>query len=120
MSLIIENDLLRILENIDLRKLRSKTVLVTGSNGLIGTYILKLLYLANKKQNLNAKVIGISKNHPNSLLSEAKNDKNFRFYKKNLAEDFELDEKPDFIIHAATYAQPAKFLENKLETIKLN
>jgi dTDP-glucose 4,6-dehydratase/UDP-glucuronate decarboxylase len=120
MSLIIEKDLLKILEKVDLNKLRDKTFLITGSNGLIGTYIVRLLQLANKKQNLSIKVIGISKNEPNDLLSEIKDDKNFTFYKKNLAEDFEFDEEVDYILHAATYAQPAKFLENKLETIKLN
>ena len=120
MSLIIEKDLLEISGNIELNKLRDKTVLITGSNGLIGTYIIKLFYLANKKQDLNIKVIGISKNEPNELLSTTRDDKNFAFYKKNLAKDFEFNEEVNYIIHAATYAQPAKFLENKLETIKLN
>lgn len=120
MNLVIEKDLLESLEKVNLGKLRDKTVLIAGSNGLIGTYITLLLYFANKKQNLNIKVIGISKNEPNELLSATKDNKNFKFYKKNLAQDFEVNESVDYIIHAATYAQPAKFSENKLETIDLN
>ena len=120
MNLVIEKDLLESLEKVNLNKLRNKTVLIAGSNGLIGAYIILLLYFANKKQNLNIKVIGISKNEPNELLSAAKDDKNFTFYKKNLAENFEFNEEVNYVIHAATYAQPAKFLENKLETTKLN
>lgn len=119
MSPIIEKDLLNILEEVNLNKLKDKVVLVTGSNGLIGSYIVRLLYLVNKNQNLNIRVIGISKNEPNDVLSEIKDD-NFTFYKKNLAEHFEIKEKVDYVIHGATYAQPTKFLENKLETIKLN
>ena len=120
MNQVIEKDLSESLEKVNLNKFRNKTVLIAGSNGLIGTYITLLLYFANKKQGLNIKVIGISKNEPNELLLAAKDDKNFTFYKKNLAQDFEVKERVDYIIHAATYAQPAKFLENKLETIKLN
>ena len=117
MNEIIEKDLLNILEKINLEKLRNKTILITGSNGLIGTYLVSLLYLANKIQNLNINVIGISKNLPNKTLSEFTN---FKFYSMNLAKKSEIKEKPDFIIHAACYAQPKKFLENGLETIKLN
>ncbi|MBU2633770.1 MAG: NAD-dependent epimerase/dehydratase family protein [Nanoarchaeota archaeon] len=120
MNLIVEEDLLKILEKVEIGKFRNKSILVTGSNGLIGTYIIMALYLANKNHNLNIKVIGISKNEPNDLLSEIKENKNIILYKKNLVNDFEFNEKVDYIIHAATYAQPIKFLENKLETIKLN
>lgn len=120
MNSIIEEDLLKILEKVELSKLKNKKVLITGSNGLIGTYIIMVLYLANKRQNLNIEVIGVSKNEPNNLLSEIKEEKNFKFYKKNLTSNFEFGGKIDYIIHAATYAQPAKFLENKFETINLN
>ena len=120
MNPIIEEDLLGVLERVELGKLMNKSILVTGSNGLIGTYIVMALYLANKKHNLNIRVIGVSKNDPNDTLSEIREDKNITFYQKNLVDDSEFDEKFDYIIHAATYAQPVKFLENKLETIKLN
>lgn len=120
MNSIIEEDLLRVLERVELGKLRNKSILVTGSNGLIGTYIIMVLYLANKKHSLNIRVIGVSKNDPNDTLSEIREDKDITLYKKNLVDDSEFDEKFDYIIHAATYAQPVKFLENKLETIKLN
>ena len=120
MNLIIEGDMLKMLEKVELSKLKNKNILITGSNGLIGTYIIMLLYLANKKQSLNIKVTGISKNEPNDTLSELKQDKNFKLIKKNLSSDFEFDRKFDYIIHAATYSQPVKFLENKFETISLN
>lgn len=120
MNKVIEDDLIVVLDKVDLNKLKGKTILVTGSNGLMGTYIIMTLYLANKNQNLNIRIVGVSKNEPNNTLSEIREDENITFYQKNLADDFNFSEKFDYIIHAATYAQPVKFLENKLETIKLN
>ncbi len=83
MNSIIEGDLLRVLEKVELGKLINKSILVTGSNGLIGTYIIMALYLANKKHNLNISVIGVSKNEPNDTLSKIRDDKNITFYQKN-------------------------------------
>ena len=116
---IIHEDVMHILKNLDLENLRNKTLLITGSNGLIGSYIIRAIYEANKLHGLNAKVIGISRSEPNQMLSFIK-DENFNFIKKNLAEGLGYNGKFDFAIHAATYAQPAKFMQNKLETIKLN
>ena len=120
MNKIIERDLLRILGKINLEKLRNKTILITGSNGLIGTYLISLIYIANREKNLNIEAIGISKSQPNKTLAEFSSDKKFRFYTMNLVERIDIKETPDFIIHAACYAQPKKFLENGIETIKLN
>ena len=120
MNEIVRKDLLDILTRINIEKLRNKTLLVTGSNGLIGTYLISLIYLANQEKGLNTKVLGVSRNHPNKTLLEFSSDKNFKFYTKNLAETFNILEEPDYIIHAACYAQPKKFLENPIETIKLN
>jgi UDP-glucuronate decarboxylase len=120
MNGIIEKDLLEILEKIDLEKLKDKTVLITGSNGLIGTYLAGLLFKANELKNLNAKVICVSRNSPNKILSEFKDNPNFKFLSADLVKDLNLDEEVDYVIHAACYATPKKFLEDKMNTIKLN
>ncbi len=120
MNGIIEKDILSILDKINLSKLKGKTILITGSNGLIGTYLISFIFIANREKNLDAKIIGISKSPPNKILSEFSSNSNFKFYTMNLVEKTEIKENPDFIIHAACYAQPQKFLENGIETIKLN
>jgi len=120
MNKIIEKDVLDILKKINLEKLKNKTLLITGSNGLIGTYLVSLIYIANKLQDLNTKVICISKNKPNKILSEFEKNDNFKFYSIDLTSNFNLNFNPDYIIHAACYGTPKKFLEDKLKTIKLN
>lgn len=122
MDKIIYEDCLEYLSQIDLSPLRGKTVLITGANGLIGSYLIYFLYLANIQQNLDVKIIAVSKHSPNKKLQDIFNDKgNYVFYSTDLAHsDLNLPWKTDYIIHAATYAQPEIFMTNYSETIRLN
>ena len=43
-----KNDCKEILDGIKLTKLRNKKILITGSNGLIGSYLIAAIYTANK------------------------------------------------------------------------
>ena len=119
MNKVIRNDIVNILERASLSKLRRKKILITGSNGLIGTYLAATLYVANQELGLDTEVIGLSKHRPNSTLEEFQNDSRFSFYSMNLV-DSGLNYNVDYIIHGATYAQPKKFLKDRMETIKLN
>jgi dTDP-glucose 4,6-dehydratase/UDP-glucuronate decarboxylase len=122
MDKIISEDCLGYLSQIDLSPMKGKTVLITGANGLIGSYLIYFLYLANIQQNLDIKVIAISKHSPNKKLQDIFKDKEkYAFCQTDLAySDFNLPWKTDYIIHAATYAQPEIFMKNYSETICLN
>jgi len=121
MDLIIEQDCIEHLRYIDLSPLNDKTVIITGANGLIGTYLIYFLHLANLKKGFNINIIGVSKNHPNARLREIFKDR-YNFYPMDLINTslIELLEKADYIIHGAGYAQPSKFLNNPLESMRLN
>ena len=123
MNKIIENDLKKILTYIKLNKLINKTILLTGSNGLIGSFLVQLVFYLNK-EGYNIKLLGYSKNsakyYLKYVLSE-NSDNNIKLFASDLVyEKFKNLPKIDYIIHAATYAQPRKFLEDKLTTIALN
>jgi UDP-glucuronate decarboxylase len=121
MHQIIEQDVSNILSKISWGKFKDKSILITGANGLIGTYIISTLYSASEKHNLNLKITGISKSVPNCSIQEImQRFSDFHFLQENLAESFTFDGEVDYAIHAATYSPPAKFLENKFETIALN
>lgn len=121
MDQFIEQDCLEYLGKIDLSPLRGKTVYVTGANGLIGTYLIYLLHLANITQSAGIRIVAVSKSPPSEALREIFEDRH-AFYPMDLADPgaYSLPEKADFIIHGATYAQPGKFLKNALGTIHLN
>lgn len=121
MDKIIEQDCLEYIKRINFVPLYEKTVLITGANGLIGTYIIYMLHLVNTMEGAKIKIVGISKNAPCQALRDIF-DSNYRFISADLNNiDYtELQLQTDYIIHGATYAQPGKFLRNYLDTMHLN
>ncbi len=121
MDKFIEQDCREYISRIDLTPLREKTVLITGANGLIGTYLIYMLHLANLENGTGINIEAVSRSAPNKALSEVF-EKNYRFHPLdlNLPDSLDMLQKADYIIHGATYAQPGKFLRNYLDTIHLN
>jgi nucleoside-diphosphate-sugar epimerase len=113
---IIKNDIDKI--QIDLSKLRNKSVLITGASGLIGIYI--LTYLKNHQTEYNITIHTWNKNPIDPIFLPL-----FSFCHTTVGDitDKSMFEKlPQFdvIIHASGYGQPIKFVKDKLKTIELN
>ncbi|HEC2816441.1 TPA: NAD(P)-dependent oxidoreductase [Campylobacter jejuni] len=100
--------------NID--KFQNKTVFITGSNGLIGSNLLTYFIFLNRKYDLNIKIIAHSFSKTNQWLDHDDNIVYLNGNLNNLIIDFEFD----YLIHAATYGQPKKVLENLEDTLYLN
>jgi len=117
---IIQEDIIKILEQVDPSPLQGKRVLVTGTNGLLGGYLLAYLATAIQKKKISCEVRCISKNNPNQYLREYLDGVAVTFETKDLGRPFDLNEHYDIVFHAAGYSQPKKFIENPLETVKIN
>ncbi|MHB8064844.1 MAG: NAD-dependent epimerase/dehydratase family protein [Ruminiclostridium sp.] len=121
MDKIIEQDCLEYIKKIDSAPLKDKTVLITGANGLIGTYLIYMLHLANIVEGVGINIVAVSKNSPCEALRDIfAHNYEFISLDLNKMDSNDLQQKADYIIHGATYAQPGKFLRNYLETIHLN
>ena len=119
---IIKEDVQKIINSVDFRILENKSILVTGASGLLGTYFIACLdSVANSKYPPRRIVATIQSELP-SHLSNIESDGRIEFCRGDLTENDFLDqlEQFDFIIHAAGYGQPGKFMDNKLKTIMLN
>ncbi len=123
MDKIIAEDCLARLPEIDFSPARGKTVLVTGANGMIGTYLVCFLHAANVVQEAGIRVAAVSRHPPCGKLAGLfrEGGERYRFLTADLADGVpELPWKTDFILHAATYAQPETFMKNFSETVRLN
>ncbi len=118
---IIFQDIKRIYDRVDLNPLCGTTILITGSSGLIGTYILACLcHLRKRSKNMKVYAHHLSElpSHVEEIVSEGR----FITFRANLA-DFDAYKhipEVDVIIHAAGYAQPSLFMANPVATIQIN
>jgi len=118
MHKIILEDVDNILEKTDLKSLKNSRILITGATGIIGTYLIACLTNIKDEQNLeiyawtNSSIPEFSKEIFKGceiIIGDITEPENF----KNLP-------KFDYIIHAAGYGQPIKFVKDKIKTIKIN
>lgn len=94
---------------INFEELREKTILVTGSTGLIGSNVIEKLV------EIGAKVIAVARNEMKS--------KRMSFYSKvkwyyfDMVDEYQIDEEIDYIIHSASPTDSKYFITNPVDTI---
>lgn len=101
---------------IDFSEFNNKTILITGATGLIGTYL-----VASLKPSTNAKVIIVAHNKPDDYYFDLLPN-GAKILTGDLTNIDFLKTIPEanYIIHAAGYGQPGKFLDDPVKTLKLN
>ena len=115
---LIKDDCIEVVDKIDFSQLKDKSILITGASGLVGVYMVSCLKEVSKKYNI-------------SITCWVKSDLVYPFIevfdgctiiKGDITDPQSFSNLPnyDYIIHAAGYGQPGKFLENKIKTISLN
>ncbi|WP_079861723.1 NAD-dependent epimerase/dehydratase family protein [Campylobacter jejuni] len=96
--------------------LKNKVIFITGANGLLGSNFISYFHYLNNTYNMNISIIAHSYSKPLQWLPVSDNITYLNSDLKDLNIDFHFD----YLIHLATYGQPKKILENKLNTILLN
>jgi nucleoside-diphosphate-sugar epimerase len=117
----LNKDVEKILYHIDFSEMRNKKILVTGGTGLVGLYF--LLSLKNIFEEYNINITVIHKNPIESYLYDFIDFNKITCVNIDLTIINEINDKLskyDYIIHAAGYGQPVKFLENQIKTLELN
>ena len=113
----LKKDINNIIKNIDFSSLQNKKILITGASGLVGFYLTQCIRELQNKFNIEVYL-----SYKNSIPDYLKEYFNFPYFE--IKEDItSIDLKSKFfdvIIHSSGYAQPMKFLNDSLTTIKIN
>lgn len=118
---LIEDDIreliLDFVEKID--ELRNKTIFVTGSTGLLGTYFVNTIMGFNKLLNTNIKIIAQVRNIEKARIhfDSFVDDNNFSLYENNILNKIELVDDIHYVIHLACPTSSSYFVSNPVETI---
>lgn len=121
-SIVLEDLKNIISEDINWRKLRNKTVLISGANGMIATYIIYTLLYLNDVKDMHISIVGLVRNEMKArarfgtLL--ARDD--FKLLVQDVAEPIKQNINVNYIIHAASQTSPKAFMNDPVGTIKAN
>ena len=122
MNQVYIEDLKKQYERINFEKFNNKNILITGSGGLICSYLIDLLIYANLYKNANIKIYA-------SELKEEYLKERFSYYYdnelfipviQNVCNEFKINDKIDIIIHGASNANPSLYISDPVGTMNAN
>ena len=122
-EILIEDFENLIKKNNSLNKFEGKTILISGINGFIPSYLTEfLLYINDKYFEKKIKIIGIARNKEKcqNRFKKYLNKKNLKFIYPDRVKNLEFEEKIDYIFHAASQASPKYYLTDPVGTINAN
>lgn len=120
---IVESDLEYITKaDLPWESFRNKTVLVSGASGFLPSYMVETILYLNETRQFNVKVLGLVRNIEKARERFAHYDKNENLVllSHDVCDKIEIEEKVDFIIHAASQATPKVFADDPVGTITPN
>lgn len=95
--------------------LKNKTVLITGSKGIIGSGLIRWILLENQIHGNHTHIIASSRN-PDKVPEFLEDDDNISFCK--FGEEGQITEKIDYIIHTAAPTSNKVFKEQPVESLR--
>jgi len=104
------------------KKLTNKTILITGANGFLSSYIVELLLYGNDKNIIKTNIIGIARNREraNTRFAQYTKRGDLKILIHDVSKPLKLKEKVDFIIHAASQASPTYYSTDPVGTFTAN
>ena len=110
----------RIIPNLQI--LHNKSILITGANGMIGSAIVDFLLHINKTNNFEIEIFVAGRNEMRvkQRFGYLFEDSHFHFLQYDATQKIGFKEKFDYIIHAASNANPAVYVKSPVETMISN
>lgn len=104
------------------KKLENKTILVTGANGFLPSYIVETLLYLNMKTVKKTRIIGLVRNKKKAKerFSQYKKRADLKIIIQDVSHPILIKEKVHFIIHAASQASPKYYHVDPVGTLQAN
>lgn len=117
---LYKEDILSIFEQeIPWEKLSGSNILVTGATGLIGGCLVEAL-LMNPKRDYQVYALGRNVGRAKLRFKDYTDDEAFHFIKHDVLQRLDCDVNFDYIIHAASHANPRFYATQPVEVMKAN
>ena len=124
MNSIIKEDLEFIISSnlVDWECFRDKSVLITGANGMLPSYMVMTLLYLNRVRDMNIKVYALVRNisKAQKVFSEYSENDGLRFIVSDVTTPLQSDETFNYIIHAASQAAPSYYGKDPVGTFTAN
>lgn len=112
------------LKFINFENLRNKSIAISGSSGMIGSFLIDVIMYLNKERNLNCKIyaLGRTERRAKDRFIKYWNDSLFTFVAGdiNLPIKIENLSKIDYVIHLASNTHPKAYATDPIGTITTN
>ena len=120
MNRVFKEDLEAIIgEDISWKKLKGRTVLITGASGMIGIYMLQVLTMLNDKYDYNIRVIAMLRNAA-KMPKKVREREDVEIVVHDVTQILDIPEDVHYVIHAASPASPLIMQNHPVETIAAN
>lgn len=104
------------------KKLKDKSILISGASGLVGSFLIDVIMKKNEN-GLNCKVYAVSRDAENARVrfSDYSNNELFAFIARDINRTFEMDlGTVDYAIHLASNTHPLAYSTDPIGTITTN
>lgn len=117
---VVQNDLDFISNSgLEFEKFRNATILITGINGMLATYLAYSLLFINDKFELNIKILGLGRNKE-EFVHRFNNNRHITFIEQDINDEIRVDQSVDYIFHAATNANPENMITHPVSISLVN